>query len=295
MNLGVPVKKLVAIVDFDNTLFDWVHVWHASFSAMMQSVCSQTKLSLEDLASEIREVHQRHGTSEYAFLLGEIPSLKAYIGQNMAEEVFADAIRAYRTARKRNLYLYPSVADSLLRIKGSGARIAIYTESQSFYSFYRLKRLGLDGVVDCIYSPPDHDLPEGFVRGKARHYTRDYYQFRHTQHRHTPRGELKPNPAILKQIINDFGVSIKEVVYVGDSRHKDVAMALDAGVDHAWAAYGESQETEAYEMLKMFTHWTDEDVSREAEVRARMVEAKVILKESFSQLFDHFKFGQYGA
>lgn len=285
--------KILAVFDFDNTLFDWVHVWHTCFSAMMVEVERKTGLSVEDLAAEIRPVHQSHGTSEYAFLLEALPSLQAHLGGRKTSEVFEDAIRAFRSTRKRELKLYPTVAETLLSIKGSGARIAIYTESQSFYSFYRLKRLGLDGVVDRIYTPPDHDLPERFLENGGRHYNRDYYQLRYSEHRHTPAGELKPNPDLLTQIISDFGVPKGQAVYIGDSRQKDVAMAKDAGVEYAWAAYGEAQDTQAYELLKLLTHWSDDDVEREARIRQRDVEADVVLDKSLSQVLDHYLFSEY--
>ena len=286
-------NKILAIFDFDNTLFDWVHVWYSCFTAMMEAVELKTGLSVDDLAAEIRPIHQSHGTSEYAFLLEALPSLQSHLGGQSASIVFEDAIRAFRKARKQQLRLYPTVAETLLKIKGVGARIAIYTESQSFYSFYRLKRLGLDGVIDRIYTPPDHELPDRFLESGGRHYGKDFYHLRYTEHRHTPVGELKPNPDLLAQIITDFGVSKQQAVYIGDSRQKDVAMAKDAGVDYAWASYGEAQETEAYDLLKLVTHWSDDDVEREAQIRARVVTANLELSESLLQVFDHFSFSEY--
>lgn len=286
-------KKVLAVFDFDNTLFDWVRVWHTCFDAMMTEVERKTGLSVNDLADEIRPVHQSHGTSEYAFLLEALPSLQSHLNGKSASEFFEDAIRAFRDARKRELKLYPTVAETLLKIKGTGARIAIYTESQSFYSFYRLKRLGLDGVIDRIYTPPDHDLPDRFLENGGRHYSRDFYQLRYSEHRHTPAGELKPNPDLLAQIISDFGVSKEQAVYVGDSRQKDVAMAKDAGVDYAWASYGEAQDTEGYKLLKLVTHWSDEDVEREKRIRERDVDADVELDVSLSQILDQYSFSEY--
>tara|TARA_R110001606_G_scaffold58887_9_gene140495 strand:- start:5536 stop:6420 length:885 start_codon:yes stop_codon:yes gene_type:complete len=289
----VMQNKILAVFDFDNTLFDWVHVWFHCFKAMMDEVELATDLSINDLADEIRPVHREHGTSEYAFLLEALPSLQPFLDGQPASKVFNNAIRAFRSTRKKELKLYPSVADTLLKIKGSGSRIAIYTESQSFYSFYRLKRLGLDGVIDRIYTPPDHEIPEGFVANGGRHYSRDFYHLRYTEHRHTPVNELKPNPDLLSQIITDFGVAKGDAVYVGDSLQKDVAMAKDAGIDYAWAAYGEAQETEAYEVLKMVTHWTDEDVKREKEIRSRDVAADIVLRSDMSELLNHYKFAEY--
>jgi hypothetical protein len=61
--------KKVLITDLDNTLFDWVALWCACFTAMMNKVVEISGIPVEDLKPEIRRVHQRHGTSEYSFLL----------------------------------------------------------------------------------------------------------------------------------------------------------------------------------------------------------------------------------
>src|SRR3546814_10603857 len=59
-----PIRS-VLITDVDNTLFDWVNVWHAAFSAMLAELLRLSRLDEATLLSEIRKVHQRVGTSEY--------------------------------------------------------------------------------------------------------------------------------------------------------------------------------------------------------------------------------------
>jgi phosphoglycolate phosphatase len=285
-------KKLL-ILDFDNTLFDWVTLWHRCFIAMTDEVTRISGIPLSEIQDEIRAVHRTHETSEYAFLLEEVPTIQQYLNGRRAIDVFEPAIAAFRRQRRKLLKLYPTVADTLLTVKGCGARIAIYTESLAYYSFYRVKRLGLDGVVDTIYTPPDHAVPEHLKLEQQRFYNESFYSFRHTSHLHTPRGEVKPNPDLLLQIIADFGVEAAEAVYVGDSRHKDVAMAQDAGVDYAWAEYGEWQESDAYDLLRAVTHWTDEDVERERKVRQRKVDADVVLPNNLGEILSFFSFGEY--
>jgi phosphoglycolate phosphatase len=285
-----PIKRLI-VLDFDNTLFDWVSLWHRCFSAMMSKVTELTGIPAESLYSDIRAIHQRHRTAEYAFLLSAIPQLQEFVDSGTVESKFGPAIQAFRDERKRSLQLYGGVAETLLRIKGAGTKIAIYTESLSYYSFYRLKRLGLDGVVDSLYTPPDHEIPSDVA--SERHYRGDFYALEFTKHRHTPLGELKPNPDILQQIVRSYGLDGSDVVYVGDSRHKDIAMAQDAGIECAWAKYGEAQESPAYELLKKVTHWTDDDVARETEVRRRPVTANIILDKGLEQIFEYFSFGEF--
>jgi phosphoglycolate phosphatase len=281
-------QKSTLIVDLDNTLFDWVNLWHATFTALMREVTQQTGLELVDLEPEIRAIHQRHGTSEYAFLLSDLSALAPFRGTRPANEAFAVAISASRAARRANLRLYPTVAESLLSIKGAGCQIIAYTESLRYYSFYRLKRLGLDGVIDVLYSPHDHDVPEDV----PRFYSEEYYSFRFTQHRFTPVGELKPNPDILRTILSECETHSADAVYIGDSRHKDIAMANDVGLDCAWAKYGEAQDHEAYELLKRVTHWTDDDVQREEEIRSRSVQPTIVLEKALAEIFEHFTFAE---
>src|SRR6185437_6243057 len=172
------------------------------FSAMLGKLADISGISIQTLKPEIREIHQRHGTSEYAFLIEEVPSLlKAFPHQELAT-LFAPALDAYREARRRELCLYPRVAESLLKIKGSGARIIGYTESMAFYSNYRVRRLGLDGVLDAVFSPKDHELPRGLTSDQLRKYPAGQYDFRKTEHHLTPPGELKPNKDILLSLFN---------------------------------------------------------------------------------------------
>ena len=70
---------------------------------------------------------------------------------------------------------------------------------------------------------------------------------------------------------------------------KDIAMAQDAGVLDAWAEYGQAQHREQYELLKKVTHWTPEQVKREAEINSgRYVNPTHTLKMSFSEIIPFF-------
>lgn len=287
------VRKKVLITDLDNTLFDWVSLWHSCFTAMMTKVEEISGIPFDDLKPEVRAVHQRHGTSEYSFLLEELPSLsRKYPNENIVE-VLQPAIDAYRTERRRSLALYPSVAETLLKIKGSGAALVGYTESMAFYSNYRMRRLGLDGVFDFMFSPKDHDIPAHLPLEEIRKYPAVAYALRYTRHEHTPPNSFKPDAAVLLRIIEDLGVDKTECVYVGDSLVKDVAMARDAGVADAYARYGRVQHSEAYALLREVTHWTDADVDREKRIGEREIAPATVLDATFSQILDHFEFGAW--
>src|SRR6266481_8366450 len=228
----MKLKRQISVIvtDLDNTLFDWFEFWYHSFNGMLERVLEKSKLSREILIPEIKSVHQRHGTSEYAFLLQELPCLRAKHPGDDVAAVYADAIEAYRTARKGHLKLYPDVLETLRTVKETGCLVVGYTESMGFYSNYRVRNLGLDGILDYLYSPADHDLPENLTPEQIRKYPTQHYKLKQTVHRHTPAGELKPNPKVLLDIIVDIGADPSECIYIGDSLMKDVLMAQEVGV-----------------------------------------------------------------
>jgi phosphoglycolate phosphatase len=161
----------------------------------------------------------------------------------------------------------------------------------AFYSNYRVRRLGLDGVFDFIFSPQDHDIPAGLSIDEIRRYPASYYQFKYTKHEHTPPGQLKPNVGVLADIIRKVDATLGQCVYVGDSLMKDVAMAHELGVSNAWAEYGAAQHRAGYELLRAVTHWTQEEVDREKRILERPRPPALALKNNFGEILNHFQFG----
>jgi phosphoglycolate phosphatase len=289
MTDSLPAVSLL-ITDLDNTLWDWVEIWRSSFAALLEETMRISGLSLEVLEAEIRAVHQLHGTAEYAFVLEELPSLKAlHPGANL-RKVYATALDARRAARNEACVLYPGVRRALEQIRASGVAIIGYTESMSFYTSDRLRRTGLDDVIDIVYSSPDHDLPSGMTREQIRRHPAGHYQHRLTVHRHTSPGSAKPNAAVLRSIVEDMAGEIRTTVYVGDSLLKDVAMAQEAGVTDVWARYGESRVKDGYEQLRRVTHWTPADVEREKAITGREISPRYSV-DSFEELLQFFQFG----
>jgi len=280
------------ITDLDNTLFDWVNIWYRSFTALLDCLVEQSGVSREILELEFKAVHQRHRTSEYAFSIQELPSLlERYPGENLPKK-FGEAIHRYSRARKETLELYPSVFETLRALKSKGCVVVGYTESMAFYSNRRVKRLGLDGLLDCLYSPEDHDLPHGLSREDLRQYPPEEYRLFHTLHRHTPRGVLKPSPEVLLDIVKEVGARAFETIYVGDNLLKDVSMAQAARIMDVFAKYGEAKDrTEQYELLRRVTHWSPEMVERERQLRVEQVRPSFTLQEKFGELLDLFDFG----
>jgi FMN phosphatase YigB (HAD superfamily) len=288
------LKRISTVItDLDNTLYDWVEIWYRPFKAMLDRLAADSGIPESVLEMDFKEVHQRHGTSEYAFAIEELPSL---IERHPAEDLtkrYAAAIEVYRNQRRNVVKLYPGVADSLKRLKSLGCLLIAYTESMEFYTTYRLKKLHLDLLLDYLYSPQDHDLPSGLSRQQIRSYPSEHYRLQNVVQSHTPSGELKPNPRILREIINTVGADLEETLYVGDSLMKDMVMAKAAGVTDVWAKYGVAQNRPAYELLRRVTHWTPVSVEREKTLTEAELSPSFVLEHSFGEILDLFEFTDF--
>lgn len=280
------------IIDLDNTVFDWFAVWYASFIPIYNEIISATDLPEQEVQAALRAVFQRRRTSEYSFLIEEAEILEPLRQQGDIRTRFKGAIEEAGRGRDQNLRLYPTVFRTLWDVKNRGTKIIAYTESMGFYSAYRLKRLGLDGVIDVLFSPQDHELPAGVSVEKMRRLPDEFYELQVTEVRHTPKGELKPNSRVLLDIISSVGSKPDHCAYVGDSLFKDVAMARDTGVFDVHAKYGESQRKPEYSLLQKVSHWTEEDVQREREItqRGHSFEPSAVLKEAFAEIYMHCDF-----
>jgi phosphoglycolate phosphatase len=284
------------ITDLDNTLYDWLEMWGEAFGAMLRVLAERSRLPQHVIEADARGVHQRRGTTEYAFLIQELPCLREKHPRQDLTEIYADAIRAYRLARERSLRLFPSVAETLAALKARGCLVVGYTDSRAFHAGYRVRKLGLDGLLDYLYSPPDHDLPSAATLEAIRTQPKEAYLFRKTVHRLLPEGEMKPNPEVLADIMEGVGAAPERTIHVGDSLLKDVLMAQQAGVTDVFARFGLAQHRQEYELLRRVSHWTDADIERE---RRRMalhdVHPTYTLNETLAELFDLFEFEPFVA
>jgi phosphoglycolate phosphatase-like HAD superfamily hydrolase len=283
----------VLVTDMDNTLFDWLEMWQAAFGAMLDRLIVESGESRETLEREFYALHQRYGTTEYAFAIQELPSLCArHPGEDLTAR-YASAIEAYRAARRQTLRLYPGVLDTLRAIRAAGALVIAYTESRAYYADYRVRTLGLDGVLDYLYSPPDHALPEGVTPSQIRRYPPEHYRLQGTVHRQTREGVWKPAAAVLLGILEDVGAVPGESAYVGDSLAKDVAMAQTAAVLDVYARYGDVRERSGYELLRRVTHWPPTmRVGAERLRESEMLPAHV-LRAGFAELRERIDFRRF--
>jgi phosphoglycolate phosphatase-like HAD superfamily hydrolase len=289
----VKARISVLITDLDNTLFDWVNIWHRSFNAMLEHLVAITGVPQAELESDFKKVFTRHGTSEYAFAIEELSALRAKYDVGDLKKLCEPAIQAFRVERAAAMRTYPGVVETLEELKDRGCLLVGYTESMAFYSNYRLRKLGLDRILDYVYSPADHELPTDLTREQIRLYPQEHYQLRRTITRNTPKGERKPNKQVLLDIIRDVGAIPGEVAYVGDSLIKDITMAQQAGVADVWAKYGVANDRREYELLRRVTHWPKDLVEQEAQTGESHVQPSYVLRGSLEEIKGLFEFCRF--
>lgn len=182
--------------------------------------------------------------------------------------------------------LYPGVLETLLELKRRHVKIVIYTESLEIYTNGRVIDLGLDGIVDGVYSPPNQFIQEyniefpsllGVVGRKLSA----------SVHSYLPEGLVKPDPGVLTDIMREVGATASSTLYIGDSMMKDIAMAQEVGVRDVLAEYGKVQHREDYELLRRVSHWTDADVEREKIIEIQPVKPTEVATQ-FSDILRFF-------
>ncbi|WP_159281495.1 HAD family hydrolase [Rahnella variigena] len=253
------MKKLL-ITDLDNTLYDWVSFYAQSFSSMLDELVRILDVPREQLIEEFRQVHIKHGNSEYPFSALELRTVEDRYGHLSRKEVvnkLDTAFHAFNSTRKKTLKCYDGVFETLARLKEDGVIIVGHTEAPVRNAIFRLKSLGLLEFMKHLYTPKDRYYDD--LDSQTKSWVDSYGEFIYL----IDEDEKKPNPRLLEEICLREGFQTSDAMYIGDSIVKDISMANDAGVDSVYAEYGRQHDKKYWDVLVSITHWTDEDVKRE--------------------------------
>lgn len=284
-------KTNFVVTDLDDTIWDWLTMWDRSFRPYFKRILNELQLDESKLLKSFKTLHRKYGTSESSFLYEKLDVLNEQQKQNF-EISSADKksiIHEYNANKKGNLKLYDGVVETMKKIRLSGAKIIGFTESNSFFTKYRIKHLNLDGLIDRIYAPADTGLPNDFIR----FHSEDFWDTKITEFIYLKKDMRKPNPEILETILKDYKANKSTSIYIGDKLDRDIYMAQQCNITSVWAEYGLQTENEAYDLLRQVTHWTEKDVEREIEFRKNYKsnpQPDFILKKSFSELTSYFDF-----
>jgi FMN phosphatase YigB (HAD superfamily) len=280
----------LVVTDLDNTLYDWVTFFVSAFYRMVDTATELLAVDREELLDQLRDVHRRYHDSEYPFALLETRIVRERYGASSRRDLkqrLDAAFQSFNEVRDRTLQLYPTVLETLVRLRSLGTIVVGHTEASAPNAFFRLRKLQCLPLVSRLYAL-EHDGQDHPVIEKSLRFQEE----RERVHFLRP-DQRKPNPAILLTICQVYGVSPSNVLYVGDSISRDIGMAKEAGTRSAFAEYGLSYDKVHWSQLVRVTHWSEEDVRRNEETRKLYsgVKADVVLNEAFGQILEHFTFG----
>jgi phosphoglycolate phosphatase-like HAD superfamily hydrolase len=264
------MKKLL-ITDLDNTLYDWVTFYAHAFESLVDALVQVLHVPRERLLDEFKAIHQSYGNSEQPFSALELPAVREMFPGVASEELVTTLHRpfeAFNAARREHLRLYDGVAETLRELKAMSVTIVGHTEALAVNAWYRLRTLDIAQYFSRLYALEGRLLPHP-VPGREKEHAHPPDVVRVV-----PRAERKPNPKLLLDICGREGVAPADACCVGDSLTRDVWMAKRAGVTAVWARYGVAYDPKLWDVLVRVTHWSAEDVAREAELKIRAGEAQ---------------------
>ena len=261
------MTRRALITDVDDTLHAWVPMWRACYDAAIDWIRRASGRFEHDWAPEFRQFHVRAGTSE-------APPTVEDLAPHGLDHRHSEVAALYEDVRRANTTAFPKVADTFAALRARGVLIVAHTDTPPAIAGARLDALGLDGLVDHLFST---------VTARTRH---DLVESTHlSRTRHAISRTPKPEPLALLNIVRGLNLDIRECVFVGDSLLKDILMARDVGMTSVLAQYGCARDSDSYELLRRVSHWTDADIAREKALKTRgEVTPDMTLEGDFSEL-----------
>jgi phosphoglycolate phosphatase len=249
----------LVVTDMDNTLYSWVDYIVPAVESMVDAICRATQFPRIRVVQALKEVYTKYESNEYPFALQESSLFLEFAEFGSFDKlVIQPAREAFSAARRKYMRPYPGVLDTLQALKARGVPVVALTDAPRNPAEQRVKRLGIDSLLAGLYTLPGFDFPKD-ERGEALIAPDILLREERGHYRaacpvtELPRHYEKPNPEGLLQISRAFGVPPAQMLVVGDSVKKDVALAKEVGALDCWAEYGTYVSVEYRERLDIIS------------------------------------------
>jgi phosphoglycolate phosphatase len=249
----------LVVTDMDNTLYSWVDYIVPAVEAMVAAVAQATGFPRIKVVQSLKQVYTRHESNEYPYALQESSLFQEFPEFGSFDKLVIDPARAaFSEARRKYLRPYKTVLETLGELRARGIPVVALTDAPRNPAEHRAKRLGIDSLLAALYTMPGFTFPAG-PDGAALVAPDILQKEVKGEYRaacpviELPRDHEKPNPEGLKAILASHGVHPREVLVVGDSVKKDVAVAQALGCHDAWAEYGTYVSLEYRERLDIIS------------------------------------------
>ena len=242
MSNNKPISLVIS--DIDNTIADKFGAWGNALDVAMDKLAKLYKRDRADIEQDLlahvpdsmKHISGPYIGKDLRMDVALTPSLKPTSPEmeKQLEQIFHQWDKD-----KSKAELYEGVAATINKIKASGAKFVLYTDSRESVCIPRLAKMGITAdMLDGLYVLPD--LKDGQiihkpVKGKAE-------EFRNALGDKLVILEPKtnkPNPKNMKKILDDMGVKDPTTtVMVGDNIRSDGTAAVTLGMNYAWQKGG---------------------------------------------------------
>ena len=249
----------LVVTDMDNTLYSWIDYIVPAVEAMVDAVVRATGAPRLKVVQSLKAVYTKYESNEYPFALQESSLFADFPEFGSFDKLVIEPARiAFAGARRKYLRPYKTVIDTLQQLKERRIPVVALTDAPRNPAEQRARHMQLDQHLTAIYTLPGFNFPAGpdgaalvapdilqkEVRGEYRAACPVI---------ELPRDHEKPNPRGLLQICNTYSVDPRDVVVVGDSVKKDIAVAREVGALDCWAEYGTYVSLEYRERLDIIS------------------------------------------
>ncbi|MFT3840369.1 MAG: HAD family hydrolase [Myxococcaceae bacterium] len=251
--IAKPVRLVVT--DMDNTLYSWIDFIVPAVEGMVTAICRATNFPRIKVVQSLKAVYAKYESNEYPFALQESTIFQEFPEFGSFDKLVIEPARtAFSDARKKYMKPYKTVEETLQKLRDRKLPVVALTDAPRNPAEYRVRKMGLDKLLTALYTLPGFQFPasaEGetlVAQDIQQKETRGEYRAA------CPVIELKkehekPSTEGLLQICRTYGVDPTEVLVIGDSLKKDIALAKKVGALDAWAEYGTYVSLEYRERL----------------------------------------------
>lgn len=239
-------KKPISLVvsDIDNTIADKFGAWGNSLDNAMDKIAKlygRDRADIEqDMLAHVPD-SMKHISGPYIgkdlrMDVSLTPSLKPATPEmeKQLEKIFHEWDK-----EKSKAELYDGVLATINKIKASGAKFVLYTDSRESVCVPRLAKMGITAdMIDGLYVLPD--LKDGqVVRKPVKGAAEELRNALGDKLVILEPKTNKPNPKNMQRILDDMGVKDPSTAtMVGDNIRSDGTAAITLGMNYAWQKGG---------------------------------------------------------
>ena len=253
-------KKTVSLIvsDIDNTISDKFSPWGNALDIAINELSALYGRDCDDIARDMAahvpdSMKHISGPCIGKDLRTDVLSTPSLRPTSPETEKRLEKIFHEWDKNKSNAELYEGVAATINKIKSSGAKFVLYTDSRESVCIPRLAKMGVTAdMLDGLYLIPD--LKDGQiirkpVNGKAEELRKALGDKLVILEPKTN----KPNIKNMKRILDDMGVKDPSTaVMVGDNIRADGTAAIALGMNYAWQKGGTVIDETTLRWYKVF-------------------------------------------